>query len=450
MKKSTNVTQLYVDQFSAEKDGLPGAELPWLVAKRTAGMDRLVSIGLPTPKTESWKYTRLPAFSETDFRPARWEDGQVRVGGVDELLADNVQTTRLVYVNGLIRPELSRLDNLPNGVSVEPFAQALERDPAFVEAHMGTREAEYDQGFSALNEAMMESGTVFRVAKGVVVEDPIEIVYLNGGTDAPISRHPRNLFVLEAGSQATLVKRHAGISTGAYFNNAVTEIEIGDGAILKHYTVQADCLEAIHLSAVNVSVGRDATYETFNLAIGGRLSRTETRVRLEGRGGHCNLSGAYLMKAREHCDNTTIIHHLVPDTTAREVFKGVLNDEARGVFQGKLVVHKDAQRTDGHQMSRALLLSDRAEMDAKPELEIYADDVKCSHGSTTGQIDETALFYLRSRGIPEALARNLLIQSFIAEALEEISDVRVREAMAQQVIHWLPAQCYFAEEWKHA
>jgi Fe-S cluster assembly protein SufD len=157
-----------------------------------------------------------------------------------------------------------------------------------------------------------------------------------------------------------------------------------------------------------------------------------------------------MMRGRQHCDNTTIIDHLVPDTSAREVFKGVLDDEARGVFQGKLIVHKDAQRTNGHQLSRALLLSDRAEMDAKPELEIYADDVKCSHGATTGQIDETALFYLRSRGIPEALARNLLIQSFIAEALEEVSDESVREAIAGLVVHWLPAQCYLSEEWVRA
>ncbi|NQW02271.1 MAG: Fe-S cluster assembly protein SufD [Rhodospirillales bacterium] len=450
MSKTLNPTQHYVDHFGSVKDRLPGAALPWLDARRVTGIEQFARIGLPTVKTESWKYTRLPVFADTDFRAANWEDGQVRVRAVPEFFPGASDSIRLVYVNGIIRPELSRLDGLPAGVSLEPMAQVLESDPAYIEAHLTAREPGYDQGFSALNAAMMESGTVFRVAKGVVVTEPIEIVYLNGGTESPIYRHPRNLFVLEPGSQATLIKRHAGIKAGAYFNNGVTDIQVGDGAILRHYTIQADCLEAIHLSAVNVTVGRDATYESFNLAIGGRLVRTETRVRLEGRGGHCNLSGAYLMKAREHCDNTTIIDHLVPDTTAREVFKGVLNDESRGVFQGKLVVHKDAQRTDGHQMSRALLLSDRAEMDAKPELEIYADDVKCSHGCTTGQIDETALFYLRSRGIPEALARNLLIQSFIAEALEEISDVRVREAMASQVIHWLPAQCFLSDEWRQA
>lgn len=450
MNKFTNAIQPYVDEFGTARSRLPGAQLPWLDALRETGIEQFSAIGLPTIKTESWKYTRFPNMEGTDFRLAAWEDGQVNINAVPKLFANSDEAIRLVYVNGFIRPELSHLGRLPKGVSLEPLAQVLETDPDFIKAHLSDPDYGYDQGFSALNAAMMESGTVFRVAKGVVVTQPIEIIYLNGGTEAPIVRHPRNLFVLEDGSQATLIKHHAGIATGAYFNNAVTEIVVGDGAILRHYTIQADCLEALHLSAINVRVGRDATYETFNLAIGGRLSRTETRVRLEGRGGHCNLSGAYLMKAREHCDNTTIIDHLVPDTTAREVFKGVLNDEARGVFQGKLIVHKDAQRTDGYQMSRALLLSNRAEMDAKPELEIYADDVKCSHGSTTGQIDENALFYLRSRGIPDALARNLLIQSFISEALEEISDERVREAMAKQVIHWLPAQCYFAEEWKQA
>jgi Fe-S cluster assembly protein SufD len=450
MSTLRNSTQPFVDQFGAARARLPGAQLPWLDALRSSGIKKFTSMGIPTIKTETWKYTRLPNISNDVFRRASWEDGQVVVRVVSELLPKAQGQIRLVYVNGVIRPELSQLKDLPNGVSLEPIAQALESDPDFIKNQLNTKDLTYDQGLSALNAAMMESGTVLRVAKGVHVKSPIEIVYMNGGTDAPIIRHPRNVFVLEKGSQATLIKRHAGIATGAYFNNAVTEIVVGDGAILRHYTVQTDCLEAIHLSLVNVRVSQDATYEAFNLDIGGRLSRSETRVRLEGRGAHCNLSGAYMMRGREHCDNTTIIDHLVPDTTAREVFKGVLDDEARGVFQGKLIVHKDAQRTNGHQLSRALLLSDRAEMDAKPELEIYADDVKCSHGATTGQIDETALFYLRSRGIPEALARNLLIQSFIAEALEEISDEIVREAIAGLVVHWLPAQCYLAEEWVEA
>ncbi len=446
MNTQINSTQPFVDQFGVIRTRLPGAQLPWLDDLRNSGIKKFMTIGIPTIKTETWKYTRLPNISNDVFRGVSWEDGQVGIGVGSGLIPNAQDVVRLVYVNGVIRPNLSQLKNLPNGVSLEPIAQVIESDPDFIENQLNTKDLAYDQGLSALNAAMMESGTVLRVAKGVQVKSPIEIIYMNGGTDAPIIRHPHNVFVLEKGSQVTLIKRHEGIATGAYFNNAVTEIVVGDGATLKHYTVQTDCLEAIHLSSVNVRVGQDATYEAFKLDVGGRLLRTETRVRLEGRGAHCNLSGAYMMRGREHCDNTTIVDHLVPDTTAREVFKGVLDDEARGVFQGKLIVHKDAQRTNGYQLSKALLLSDQAEMDAKPELEIYADDVKCSHGATTGQIDETALFYLRSRGISEALARNLLIQSFIAEALEEISDEIVREAMAGLVVNWLPVHCNIAKE----
>ena len=259
---------------------------------------------------------------------------------------------------------------------------------------------------------------------------------------------PRNLIVLEKGAEATVVKHHVALGVGAYFANAVTEIDIGPGARLHHYEVQAEALEATHLSTVHARIARDATYDSFNLSIGGRLSRNEVSVRLEGEGAHCGLNGAFLMRGSEHCDNTTVIDHLVPHTTCREVFKGVLDDESRAVFQGRIVVHEDAQHTDGHQLCKTLLLSTGAEIDAKPELEIYADDVKCSHGATTGQMDETALFYLRSRGVPEALARNLLVQSFLGEAFEEIQSEEIRQAFTDQAVHWLPAACYLAEEWR--
>ena len=252
---------------------------------------------------------------------------------------------------------------------------------------------------------------------------------------------------MEENSQATIVKLHAGLGVGAYFANAVTEVEVGDGATLRHYRVQSENRESTHLANLNVRIGKDATYDGFGLHLGGRLSRTDVFARLEGEGGHCGLNGAYLMKGREHCDTTTVIEHHAAHTTCREIFKGILDDEARGVFQGKIIVHPGAQQIDGHQLSNALLLSDRAEMDAKPELEIYADDVKCSHGATTGKLDDTSLFYLRSRGIPEALARNLLIQSFLAEVIDEVKDEAVREALMDKVIHWLPAQCFLAEEW---
>jgi Fe-S cluster assembly protein SufD len=441
-------TSVFSGQFDAVRSTLPGHGLPWLDERRAASFSAFASVGMPTNKLETWKFTRLPKIAENDFRSINDDDGKITIDAIPSLFGDAVKSHRAVFVNGFFRAELSDLDALPDGVRLEPLRTALERDPEFIEQFLSEQNGADGASLGALNAALMDSGLVVHVKSGVRVSEPIEIIRLNGGTSAPVARHPRNLIVLEDGAEATLVKNHSGIDVGGYLTNAVTDIHVGDRATLRQYTVQAESREAIHLVRANVSVGQDATYEAFSLAIGGRLSRSETSVRLEGRGGHCNLSGAYLMRGREHCDNTTVIEHLTPDATSQEVFKGVLDDDSRGVFQGKIIVHKDAQRTDGHQLSKALLLSDRAEMDAKPELEIYADDVKCSHGAATGQLDETSLFYLRSRGIPDALARNLLIQSFMGEALEEISDQAVRDAMQSRVLHWLPAQCFLSEEWR--
>jgi len=441
-------TAPFTEQFETAKGSLPGNGLAWLDARRESSIKEYAGLGLPTTKLESWKYTRLPTISADNFRSVKNRDGEFYIDDVPSLFKADTGAHRLVFVNGIYREDLSSADTLPTGVRIEPLQAALERDPDFVENHLSNNGAKDGEALYALNSAFMDSGVVIQIGRSVVVENPIEIIRLNGRAGSPVVRHPRNLIVLEDGAQATLVKSHTGLGAGGYLTNAVTDVHVGEGAILRHYTVQNESMDAIHLATFNVNIGQDATYEAFSLAIGGRISRTEANVNLNGRGGHCNLSGSYLMRGREHCDNTTVINHLMPDTTSREVFMGVLDDESRGVFQGRIVVHKDAQRTDGHQLSKALLISDKAEMDAKPELEIYADDVKCSHGATTGQLDETSLFYLRSRGIPEALARNLLIQSFMGESLQEISNDTVRDAIMDRIVHWLPAHCYLAEEWR--
>jgi Fe-S cluster assembly protein SufD len=437
----------FLADFEAELSRLPGHGLTWLDSLRRGGIEQFRDLGLPTARVEDWKYTRLRPLEDTQFRPVTEADGSASVDQIPTLFAGDESVPRIVFVNGCMRADLSRLDKLPDGVSVESLTDAMARDPDWVGAYLGRIGRLESKPLLALNTAMMNSGVVIRVRKGVVITQPVEVVFVAGLTNDPVAYYPRNLIVMEESSQATIIKHHTGLGVGPYFANSVTEIDVGDNAQLRHYRVQTENLEATHLGSMHARVGRDATYETFCMSAGGRLSRTEAFVRLEGSGAHCGLNGAYLMKGREHCDNTTVIEHIVPHTTCREIFKGVLDDEARGVFQGKLIVHKDAQHSDGHQLSKALLLSDNAEMDAKPELEIYADDVKCSHGATMGQLDTTALFYMRSRGIPDALARNLLIQSFVAEALDEISDKTVRQAMSDLVVHRLPAQCFLAEEW---
>ncbi|MFQ5764817.1 MAG: Fe-S cluster assembly protein SufD [Rhodospirillales bacterium] len=448
MASSSTSPQPFVEAFDPGRAGLPGAGLGWLRALREDGIERFNTLGLPTPKLEAWKYTRLKPLEDTRYQPVADDGETTPVDLVPSVLPNSKGHPRLVFVNGRLRPELGITGHLPDGVRVECLSDALGGDADWTQEHLGRICGADNQPLFALNTAMMDSGFVLRVEPGVVVEQPIEVVFIGGLTDQPVAYFPRNLMVLGEGAQATVVKHHAGLGVGAYFANAVTEIDVGPGASLRHYEVQAEAREATHLRTVHARVDRDATYDSFTLSIGGRLSRNEDSVRLEGEGAHCGLNGAYLMRGSEHCDNTTVIEHLVPHTTCREVFKGVLDDESRAVFQGRIIVHKDAQKTDGHQLCKTLLLSTGAEIDAKPELEIYADDVKCSHGATTGQMDETALFYLRSRGVPEALARNLLVQSFLGEALDEIASEEVRQAFTDTVIHWLPAACYLAEEWR--
>ncbi|MBL4690507.1 MAG: Fe-S cluster assembly protein SufD [Rhodospirillales bacterium] len=437
----------FVDGFDATHPGLPGAGLPWIQDLREAGIESFNGLGLPTIKQEAWKYTKLKPLDDTKFQLVTDADGAASVDLVPSVLPESNGHTRLVFVNGRMRSELMIEGDLPDGVFIDCLKDALASGADWTEEYLGHIQQDDDQSMFALNTALMDSGFVLRVDPGVVVEQPIEVIFIGGLTDHPVTYFPRNLIVIGDNAQATVVKHHVGMGVGAYFVNTATEIQIGQGATFHHYKVQAETLDAMHLDTSHVRVAKDATYDSFNLSIGGRLSRNDVSVRLEGSGAHAGLNGAYLMRGSEHCDNTTVIQHLAPNTTCREVFKGVLDDESRAVFQGRIVVHREAQGTDAYQLCKTLLLSTGAEIDAKPELEIYADDVKCSHGATTGQIDETALFYLRSRGIPEALARNLLVQSFLGEALEEIATDKVREAFTDKVLHWLPAACYLSEEW---
>lgn len=424
---------------------LPGAGLGWLEKRRADGAARFQALGLPTPKLESWKYTRLRSLDDVRYTPVVAGDAERTIDKVPGL---STAQARLVFVNGQLRADLSDIGDLPKGVRFTTMAEALAETPDWVAEKLGAVAADSDQAMVALNDWMMDSGFVLHVEKGVMLSAPFEVVYIGGLTDGPVACFPRNLIVIEEGAQATLVKHHGGRGNGAYFANAVTEISVADRAIFKNYMVQAESMQATHVSTHHVTVARDATYESFQLSIGGLMSRSETTLSLAGQGAHADVHGTYMMRGAEHCDMTSLIDMQVPHTTCKQVFKGVLDDESRAVFQGKIYVARDAQKADGRMLNKTLLLSSGAEIDSKPELEIYADDVQCAHGATSGQLDDTAMFYLRSRGIPEALARNMLVQSFLGDALENITDETVRDAFSDRVLHWLPAHCYLSGEWR--
>lgn len=426
-----DVGNAYARRFAAAAPTLPGAGLGWLRDLRARAMAAFEAEGFPTRRAEEWKYTELkPAAALAPV--AVPETDRVAEALAEELAAIGAAPHRLVLVNGRFRPDLSRLEGLPDGVTLTPLSQALEAGDPLLEAHLTGEVGFAGRPARALTTALMTDGAVLHVAAGVTLTDPIHLLTLTDAeARAGATVHPRLLVVLEANSQAVLVESHA--SAGRALVAPVSDVVLGAGARLGHYRRQEEGPETCHLSDGTVRLDRDARYDGFTLSLGGTLVRHEVHADLAGAGGFCRLAGAYLGDAKQVLDTTNRMTHSAPDCVSRQVYKGVLNGQARGVFQGKAHVLRAAQRTDGHQSHKALLLSRKAEIDAKPELEIYADDVKCSHGATSGELDADALFYLRARGIDEPTARAMLVEAFVMDTLEEIPDAAVRALFAQRL-----------------
>ncbi len=407
----------------------------WLRELRGEGARRFAATGLPTPRLEAWKFTDLRGLGRLSFSPAQ-DAIDIQAVAVGRGLLLDIDGPRLMFIDGRFCAALSRLENLPAGVEMMPLSALLANEPGRARALLGEGLADDGQPMVALNAAGLEEGAVIRIGRGTRVEKPLVVVCIGGASAEATASRPRHRIEVEDGAEVSILEHHAGPVAATAFMNQVTDISVGAGATVRHGVLQDAAGGAYDLSTVRVRVGRDAVYESFTFAVGARLFRNDARVRLQGKGASCRVSGAYLLRGEQHCDNATVIEHEQPNTTSREVFKGVVDGRARGIFQGRIVVHPGADKTDGHQMSKAILLSSEATANAKPELEIFADDVKCSHGATVGELDRSAMFYLRSRGIPEARARGLLVEAFIAEALEEISDERLRDVFVARAARW--------------
>lgn len=417
----------FTENFDA---ALPGAGTDWLDRLRTDARDAYRRSGLPTPRTEAWKYTNLRRLARTGFVAAEAENTPDVTAIPDGVAAlDDAHTA--VFVNGRFSPTLSSLDALPRGVEAVSLAKKLADDPASLEGQFGDMDG---LPLASLNTGLMADGLFLKLADGVSLDKPLHLISIGQADGEAVSFHPRHMIQAGAGSIATIVESHVG--SGAYLSNGVSEISVGEGAVLKHYKLQNEGMEAFHLAASLVRIADRAVYDGFVLQVGAKLARNEIRSLL-GERVECRLNGAYLGCGEQHLDNTTFIDHAAPNSSSREVYKGVLDETARGVFQGKILVRKDSQKTDGHQLNKTLLLSHGTEIDTKPELEIYADDVKCSHGATTGELEEESLFYLRARGIDPETARGMLVAAFVGEALDEMQTEGPRAAFQAVVDGWL-------------
>ncbi len=423
VKQETNV---YLADFQARFTGDDGLLAPI----RRAALDRFLELGFPTLRQEDWRFTNVAPIARTPFRLAAPDGTPASLRAVEDLIPIG-ENPRLVFVNGHFAARLSCTDGLPGNVTFTSLAEAIRGDASALEPHLAQHARFDEHPFSALNTAFIQDGAFLHVPDGVVLTSPVQVLFIStvpaGGE--PTVSYPRNLLVLGTNSQATVIEAYAGDGEGVYFTNAVSELVCGDNAVLDHYKVIREAPQAYHVGVTDLSQGRDTTTSSHTISIGGALVRNNITIVLGGPGGHGALNGLYLVGGREHVDNHLRVEHVAPRCDSREFFKGVLNDHGRAVFSGRIIVHKDAQKTDAKQTNMNLLLSQDAHVDTKPQLEIFADYVKCTHGATIGQIDREAIFYLRSRGLNDAAARGLLIYAFANEIVSRMKLVPLREQL---------------------
>uniref|UniRef100_Q01P20 Iron-regulated ABC transporter permease protein SufD n=1 Tax=Solibacter usitatus (strain Ellin6076) TaxID=234267 RepID=Q01P20_SOLUE len=400
-------TGAWLEQFTNQ----PAAPA-WLQPLRDNAFRRFAELGFPTIHNEEWRFTNIAPIARTKFAPGR-------TGEVATKLAKG--PIQLVFANGHL---LTRPETLPAGLQAGGFAD----DPAAIEKHLGKYASFDENAFVALNTAMTQDGALIRVARGAVIAEPIELFYLTSTAATPIATHPRALILIGENAQCSIVERYQGAGEGAYFTNAVTEIVVGEGAVVDHYKVQQETLAAYHVSTIQAELGRSSVFASHSIALGGALVRNDANCTLS-EGSEGTLNGLYIVNGTQHVDNHTAIDHRQPHANSHELYKGILDGKSHAVFNGKIFVRKDAQKTDSKQTNKNLVLSDDAVVDTKPELQILADDVRCTHGATIGQLDAESLFYLQSRGIGKEDARNLLVFAFAQDVVDRIKVQSLRDSL---------------------
>ncbi|MBI3744838.1 MAG: Fe-S cluster assembly protein SufD [Chloroflexi bacterium] len=412
----------YVAQFEALQ-GLQPKAPAWLADLRRQAAERFRALGFPTARkgNEAWKYTNVAPIAREAFAYGPGSEALVRVtrAALRRLAPSSTRWRSLVFINGRFAPALSALRLDAGLIQLGNLSETLESHEATVRAHLA-RHAAFDQdGFVALNTAFLHDGAFVRVTGEA--PEPVHVIHVAVDTPSSAASYPRALIIAEPGSRLTLVESFVSLAASRSFTDAATEVVVEEGAAVNHYTFVAQAADAYHVGTTQAVVGRDARYRSWSFTTSGALVRNTLNVLLDAPGAECHLNGLYITSGSQHVDNTTFIDHARPQTTSRENYKGILDGKSRAVFIGKVLVRPDAQKADAHQINRNLVLSEGAEVDTKPSLEIFADDVKCAHGATAGQLDEEALFYLMSRGLDGETARRALVRGFAGEVLDTVT-----------------------------
>jgi Fe-S cluster assembly protein SufD len=419
-------------QFLEHAGRWHGQEPSWLSLVRREAFERFLDRGFPTTNDEDWRFTSVAPLTSMEFS---LDAGNGREHGsslVRSHLGEDWKRHEIVFVNGRFSPELSAIGELPPGVVVESLASALESYPEEVEAVLSLIPAASATVFSDLNRAFLADGAFVLVPEGVVVERPVHIVHVSSA-ERPAVSHPHHIVLLERGAELRLVESYLGDDGPSYFTNAAAEIVAASGANVDHYRIQREGESTFHVGSQRLLQAAGAVLQNYSLSLGARIARVDIHSLLDGEGADLTLNGLYVVKGTQHVDHHTVIDHKKPHGTSRELYKGVLDDAASGVFNGRIIVRPGAQKTNAQQTNKNLLLSEEALVNTNPQLEIEADDVKCSHGATIGQLDKDALFYLRSRGIGREEATSILTRGFIADLSERIRLAPVRDAVRRFV-----------------
>ena len=425
----------YVAAFERRAGRASAAEPAALTVVRRRAIERFAALGFPTTRLEEWRSTNVAPIARAEFDLEPSGDG-VAAADIERLAYGDAY--ELVFVNGRLSAELSRLEELPEGVWVGSLAEALAKMPDKVTPHLARHASFDDHAFVALNTALFTDGALVWVPRGVVVDKPINLVHVGRPSDRVPASFPRFLFVGEESSQVTVVEQYATVGEGVHFTCPVTEVVVGANAVIDHYKIERESIDAFHMATLQLYQQRDANFSSHSISWGGAIVRNDVNAVLDGEGGETTLNGLYMVEGSQLVDNHMRVEHAKPHCDSHELYKGILEGKARAVFNGRIYVHEGAQKTDAKQTNRNLLLSPDAVANSNPQLEIFADDVRCTHGSTIGQLDDTAVFYLRSRGIGEEAAKSLLTYAFAADIVGRIKVPEVRRDLEEFLFRRLP------------
>jgi Fe-S cluster assembly protein SufD len=429
-----NEVQPYLEQFERLERDAATRHPAWVFPLRKAGLARFAARGLPTLRDEDWRFTNIAPLRRLPFRPV-FDPAPEGVSGsaIDRLPLATLTADRLVFVNGHYASGLSSVRGGNEGVQVVSLAAALAADSALLQKHLACYARGEDHPFTALNTAFFSDGVFILARRGQVVKDPLHLIFVSTDAEAGGTAHPRNLILAEPQSQLTVLESYLSLTDKPCVTNGVTELVVGEGAVVEHAKFQDENPRSFHLAALHAHLDAGANFLSHSLALGAALSRFHLNTTLNGQGVECVLNGLYLAKGDQLVDHHMVVDHAQPHGASHEYYNGILAGRSRGVFHGRILVRKHAQKTDAKQTNKNLVLSDEAMIDTKPQLEIYADDVKCTHGATVGQLNRESIFYLRARGIGLERARRMLVHAFAGEIIDRIRFTPLRERLSQLV-----------------